>query len=1766
MSKIIIADGKTSKILDHIHKYDVSDNDHDRDMSNWVETFEFTAFADKRYAQHLVDRNRLIIPDEDGKYRELIIKKTERYSDDDGVNYIHIISLGFHQELITAKKIDPGTTASQSPEAHMRDILAGTEVRVGEVAYTGNIRTITRENPTDPFSALKILANTFDLELDFRIEVDRGTITRYADLVEHIGDWRGRTVEFGHDLQSVNRITDANDIVTALHVYGPEREDGTRLEVFVEDEDARNRWSRNGEHLVKVYEPETEDQDITEERLRTLGRTELNKRVNALVTWEINVIDLEHVPGMQNKKIRYGDTIRVKDTTFNPPFYVEARIFKQRRNIFHPGSKEVELGDFIEYTVEEVRSNWEKLREELEKKIDEAEERAKIRGGINSKIVAIMPLSALKSSIDSQYNEIIDNPDLSSTIRGQLTVAKFSYDVSYDSLMTTVEAKDKLDNPTESDVEEVYGLLGSYESELANISELLEKATESISKNYTDDHIDEVNRELDEASRRIDDAKDDIERARGDLDIARDELDQTKIDLNDSRERLEDAEGNLRDARDDLNKLESDLREAEEGLRDKVDFVDYNARIDELVGDISNKVDELDYNRKIVEITSDIAAKVDGEWVDDRLRVELDKINFDSRNYLLNTSTKPLTLNNPNSPGTERVNGIAVSPSFLESAKGKEVTISVEGRSTGYERSGDSSWVGVETTYQNADGEVKYITVQLRTRLDKDGQWRIYSNTVLIPGDAINIRESVTFLIRNIKGFVELRQPVLNIGDNGKPWEPAPEDILDGLESKADSHNVYIKADVDDMFDKTVSLTAYETDQEGYVERFRDYESNVNLTWEAINASLSKTDYNRDQGLLEDRLTNWEATADGIEQSVSRVRTDLDNLEIGGGNLASLDALYHSGSGITRDGYVFTLESNGSGGLGVGIRNEIFEINKDYVLSFKIKKLSGDIERIAGHSFAFEVTKGVFIDGEEIGDSFGNDVNPFPNDNEEHEIVIYFNYDNPNYDGGLQFVIQPNRPGYGLAYKAEIWDLMVVEGNKMAKGWQPAPEDTLGRIESLSGRLNVFAGRIEAMVEREELVNYVDKTTYTREYGELITEFGKISGKVEDVESDLDTATGDIFNITEQVGQLVIESDNITTSVSKLRGDFDGLQIGGTNLNRDSNNFSRNVLTPYDNSIVVVTENISVDEWGATDATQIRASEGVSTSLLKVYKHITSTTDTVLGETYTVSFYVKNLRDRPMSVNVNGLTPRPTVDLEPNEARRVVVTGERSTNGLQLQFWSSGYGFYTEFAVWRAQVEEGNKVTPWSPAPEDNITYTETRIEQLAEEIGLYYIKNDELITGINLSEEGVRIDGDKLLINGDTTINGDIGANGAKFIGLATEELYAFDAEIEDSKITGKLDANEALFQKGKFEEAHLVEALIEEADIIDADIRNATITGSLNSVGGTFTGTLSGVDGTFTGRLSAASGTFKGDLQAAGGTFSGNLSAAGGTFSGRLSAATGTFRGSMTAGSITSDTTIDVTTNARIGNSLSLGRDVIGENTIEFYRGSTKVGEISGRRETLFGYNIMSISNATYGGAGIDLIDDYVELDASMVYIGRGTASIVSRGNHTVTGGLSAEKLETTDGASLGTSGSYTYLRPAGNSNHSIRLTNSSGYVAFLVNGSVTHAFRTDGTKIGGTIDIDGERYGMSPIDSPQILLSVLLTDIEVKAGQKTEIQLNAEFAKAIKNMAIFPSHPVRITKGDGRFSVTADESLTVDFMVYGERTGYEGTFWLDIEEEIA
>src|SRR6478752_2262273 len=129
------------------------------------------------------------------------------------------------------------------------------------------------------YDAILQVKETFGCEISFRIEIDGNKIVkRYVDLVTGLGKFNGKEITFGKDLSGIRRKVNYDDLVTSLVCIGPEKEDGTRLTVTVENEAARQRWCRNnGKHLVAIYEPESSDQDMTIAKLTLLGQIELNK-------------------------------------------------------------------------------------------------------------------------------------------------------------------------------------------------------------------------------------------------------------------------------------------------------------------------------------------------------------------------------------------------------------------------------------------------------------------------------------------------------------------------------------------------------------------------------------------------------------------------------------------------------------------------------------------------------------------------------------------------------------------------------------------------------------------------------------------------------------------------------------------------------------------------------------------------------------------------------------------------------------------------------------------------------------------------------------------------------------------------------------------------------------------------------------------------------------------------------------------------------------------------------------------------------------------------------------------------------------------------------------------------------------------------------------------------------------------------------------------------------------------------------------------------
>ncbi|MGN7938496.1 phage tail spike protein [Metabacillus sp. 22489] len=370
---IHILDYKTERIVGTLeNKEETSlfwEDSHKQSLKDNLETFNFTMQADVKESEFVSKRNRIIIPDEDGFFREFIIFEAKQYSDLTKEVYTN----GSYTDLKKQKIIEPTTLDNQTISNAGQFVLSDTSYQLGIIEISGT-RKIVFENYKDALSALQIIASAFDCELRFRVEVKGNRIIgRYVDFLQQVGGKNGKEIELGKDLIGITRKENTDEIVTALIVLGPEKEDGTRTIVTVKDEDALQRWAdKDNRHLWDVYEPEV-DQDVTEERLTELGRNELNKRINSLIEYTADTASIEHIFGYEHEKVRLGDTTRIKDTSFEPALYVEARVIEVDRSISDPSAKSYVLGDFIEYSEEDIMARFKKLQAILQQKVSAGE-------------------------------------------------------------------------------------------------------------------------------------------------------------------------------------------------------------------------------------------------------------------------------------------------------------------------------------------------------------------------------------------------------------------------------------------------------------------------------------------------------------------------------------------------------------------------------------------------------------------------------------------------------------------------------------------------------------------------------------------------------------------------------------------------------------------------------------------------------------------------------------------------------------------------------------------------------------------------------------------------------------------------------------------------------------------------------------------------------------------------------------------------------------------------------------------------------------------------------------------------------------------------------------------------------------------------------------------------------------------------------------------------------------------------------------------------
>lgn len=336
---------------------------HKRDINERMETFDFTILSER--TTHMHERNRIIIQDKNGQYREFIIDRIS--ADIDGYTEVETVA-SYLEDITKARPYAPGKLEKMTTKQALSDVLKDTGWEVSDATEFGGLRTTSWTSYQKRYEVLLQLCTTYDMIADFYIEVGSNRVDkRLVVLRKRNPLFKGKEIEYGKDLTGLKRTVDFSEIKTALLCVGPEPEEGKkRLELVVQDDEAQAKYGLPGHYNWDVYEPETEDQNMSESRLRTLGTTELNKRKSEVITYEVTAVDIEKE--FKHEVVNLGDKVRIKDREFTPPLYVEAEVISEEYDLISEDATYT-FGEYKEFKESDLRSSFDRKLDAIRQKL-----------------------------------------------------------------------------------------------------------------------------------------------------------------------------------------------------------------------------------------------------------------------------------------------------------------------------------------------------------------------------------------------------------------------------------------------------------------------------------------------------------------------------------------------------------------------------------------------------------------------------------------------------------------------------------------------------------------------------------------------------------------------------------------------------------------------------------------------------------------------------------------------------------------------------------------------------------------------------------------------------------------------------------------------------------------------------------------------------------------------------------------------------------------------------------------------------------------------------------------------------------------------------------------------------------------------------------------------------------------------------------------------------------------------------------------------------
>src|SRR5699024_9618743 len=560
-------------------------------------------------------------------------------------------------------------------------------------------------------------------------------------------------------------------------------------------------------------------------------------------------------PGMQNKKIRFGDTIRIKDTHFNPPLYLEARVFEQTRSIKSQAKKDIKLGAFTEYTEEELTAIFQRLRYEIQRKIDyyEMEEYTYNRETIDNKDV---PGNEAKSKIDTDIGE----GTIESTTGSQSKADQAESDANY--------YTDQIVIPIGNSLTEV-------------------EQTLAVAQANIDDTII-----------RIGDAERDLNEAKGDIGDAVGAITDLETELGNIDIRIGDSEKDLGTAQDDIDRAISDLESLETEIDSKVDaefvqtYTDEEIRIvrQALEGQISDQIGDVNASISDLQGVADGLTNRVGE-----VESTLDDHDGKFTNYDVKFDDIEGTFTAHFQEMQRLEGGIEANETLITTtAQGINATINDFQAEYADDKTDILSSIQSNTSEINAMADsIELMVTREEYRTDMDDVDEFISSTTATLGvhaDEISARVHQDELTNYVdKQAYNSREAALDV-------------TLDGITSSVSS----VEAEIDDLTGEVDSasskIATLEIDVVGITSTVSDISSDL----DSANSAISRVEQRA--GSIESTVSSIETVIDGLESDMSSVETritqlpgeidlavsdGIDGLEIGGRNLIQ-DTSYYS--------------------------------------------------------------------------------------------------------------------------------------------------------------------------------------------------------------------------------------------------------------------------------------------------------------------------------------------------------------------------------------------------------------------------------------------------------------------------------------------------------------------------------------------------------------------------------------------------------------------------------------------------------------------------------------------------------------------------------------------------------------------------------------------------------------------------------------------------------------------------------------------------------